>query len=148
MSQIHNTAWGTSLLCCSGGSSMPPSSYVLPIGVGDGDDVVALLQWRQIHAVIVLPASNWSWWRRWCCRFAPMAAVPCRHRPTCFQLELVTAMISLCSSGGGSMPSSSYLLPIGVSDGDDVVTLLQWRQLHAVVVLGRWTDIAAVASIF
>jgi hypothetical protein len=46
------------------------------------------------------------------------------------------------------MPSKSYLLPIGVGDSDDVVALLQWRQFHAVVVLGRWADIAAVASIF
>jgi hypothetical protein len=57
-------------------------------------------------------------------------------------------MLSLCSNGGSSTPSSSYLLPIGVGDGDDVVALLQWRQFHAVVVLGRWADIAAVASIF
>jgi hypothetical protein len=48
-------------LFSSGGSSMPSSSYLLSIGVGDGDDVVALLQWRQFHAFILLPASNWSW---------------------------------------------------------------------------------------
>jgi hypothetical protein len=40
---------------------MLSSSYLFPIGVGDGDDVVTLLQWRQFHAVIVLPVSNWSW---------------------------------------------------------------------------------------
>ena len=54
---IHNTSYSNNMNLLM---SSPMSSCVreltrlLPVGVGDCDNVVAVLQWREIHAVLVL----------------------------------------------------------------------------------------------